>query len=107
MLTKQGYTVLTAADGLEAMEVCKKFSDPIQLLITNVTMPRMDGLALTTKIREERPDIRVIVISGQTNADILNGNQPDAFLPKPFQPVTLLKAVQDILDRRNATTVDH
>jgi CheY-like chemotaxis protein len=107
MLTKQGYKVLTASDGLEAMEVCKKFSDPIQLLITNVTMPRMDGLALTTKVREERPDIRVIVISGQTNADILDGNRPDAFLRKPFQPVTILKAVQDILDRRNSATVDH
>jgi DNA-binding NtrC family response regulator len=62
---------------------------------------------LTTKIREERPDIRVIVISGQTNADILVGNRLDAFLPKPFQPVTLLKAVQDILDGRDAATVDH
>ncbi len=38
--TKQGYTVLTAADGLEAMEVCKKFSDPIQLLITNRKLSR-------------------------------------------------------------------
>ena len=107
MLTRQGYKVLTAADGLEAMEVCKHFSDPIQLLITNVTMPRMDGLTLTTKIREERPDIRVIIISGQTNVDILVGNRADAFLPKPFQPATLLKAVQDILNRRDATTVDH
>ena len=107
MLTRQGYKVLAAADGWEAMEICRRFSDPIQLLITNVSMPRMDGLTLTTKIREERPDIRVIVISGQTNAAILVGNRPDAFLPKPFQPVTLLKAVQDILDRRNAVTVDH
>jgi CheY-like chemotaxis protein len=107
MLTRQGYRVLTAADGLEAMQVCQTFSDPIQLLITNVTMPRMDGLTLTTKIREDRPDIRVIIISGKTNVDILVGNRADAFLSKPFQPVTLLKAVQDILDSRNGATVDH
>jgi CheY-like chemotaxis protein len=107
MLTKQGYPVLTAADGVEAMEVCKEFSDAIHMLITNVTMPRMDGLTLSMKVREARADIKIIVMSGQTNADILYGNRLDAFLRKPFAPATLLKTVQDLMDGQDAATVDH
>ncbi len=64
MLAKEGYAVLTANDGAEALEVCAEFSDPIHLLLTDVKMPRMDGLELASLVRGQRPDTKVIVMSG-------------------------------------------
>jgi CheY-like chemotaxis protein len=105
MLTDYGYAVLTAADGVEAMEVCQRFSDPIDLLITNVSMPRMDGLTLVQKVRGVRANIKVIVMSGLVDDAILEGNRADAFLRKPFHPAALLKTIEDILDGRRATPI--
>jgi two-component system cell cycle sensor histidine kinase/response regulator CckA len=98
MLGKAGYAVLVAADGLEALEICEKFSDPIHLLLTNINMPGMDGHALRDAVRAQRSDIRVIVMSGNLDKAIVEGNRPDAFLQKPFIPPTLLKLVQDVLN---------
>jgi CheY-like chemotaxis protein len=97
MLSKEGYAVLTANDGWEALEICETFKDPIHLLLTDINMPRMDGLKLAEKVREQRPEIKIMVMSGQTAATILEQNEPDAFLKKPFIPPTLLKCVQRVL----------
>jgi len=87
------------------MEVCQRFSDPIDLLITNVSMPRMDGLTLVQKVRGVRANIKVIVMSGLVDDAILEGNRADAFLRKPFHPAALLKTIEDILDGRRATPI--
>ena len=63
MLSKEGYAVLTANDGQEAPELCEKFADPIHLLLTDVVMPRMTGLELAEKIREQRPETKIMVMS--------------------------------------------
>jgi CheY-like chemotaxis protein len=97
MLSKQGYAVLTAKDGQEALEVCYKFKDPIHLLVTDVKMPRMNGLQLAKRVREQRPEIKVLIMSAETADTILRENSPDAFLRKPFIPPTLLKCVQRVL----------
>jgi two-component system cell cycle sensor histidine kinase/response regulator CckA len=97
MLTREGYATLTANDGEEALEICKAFADPIHLLLTDITMPRMDGWTLTKHVRQLRPEIKVIIMSGQTTDTIREGNTPDAFLRKPFIPPTLLKCVQRVL----------
>jgi two-component system, cell cycle sensor histidine kinase and response regulator CckA len=97
MLTNEGYAVLAANDGAEALEICRAFTDPIHLLLTDVTMPQMDGLTLANVVRELRPGIKIIVMSGQTTDTIRAGNRPDAFLRKPFVPPTLLKCVQQVL----------
>ncbi len=97
MLAKEGYAVLTANDGAEALEVCAEFSDPIHLLLTDVKMPRMDGLELASLVRGQRPDTKVIVMSGYTTGVIRKENTPDAFLRKPFVPPTLLKCVKRVL----------
>jgi CheY-like chemotaxis protein len=97
MLSKQGYAVLTAKDGQEALEVCEKFKDPIHLLLTDVKMPRMNGLQLAKRVREQRPEIKVLIMSAETADTILRENSPDAFLRKPFIPPTLLKCVKRVL----------
>lgn len=97
MLAKEGYAVLTANDGAEALEICTAFSDPIHLLLTDVSMPRMDGWTLAKELRQQRPEVKVIVMSGYTTETIRRENRPDAFLRKPFIPPTLLKCVQRVL----------
>jgi len=97
MLSKEGYAVLTAKDGQEALELCEKFADPIHLLLTDVVMPRMTGLELAERIREQRPETKIMVMSGQTATTILEKNTLDAFLSKPFVPPTLLQCVQRVL----------
>ena len=61
MLSKEGYAVLRANDGQEALELCEKFADPIHLLLTDVQMPRMDGFELAERVRERRPEIKVLI----------------------------------------------
>jgi len=97
MLNREGYAVLAANDGQEALEICEAFKDPIHLLLTDVRMPRMDGMELKRRVRALRPDVRVIVMSGETAQIIAADNTPDAFLRKPFVPPTLLKCVQRVL----------
>jgi CheY-like chemotaxis protein len=97
MLTQVGYAVLTANDGAEALAICKAFIDEIHLLLTDVEMPQVDGLQAAAAIRSLRPEIKVIVMSGQTIETIRSENRPDAFLRKPFIPPTLLKCVRKVL----------
>jgi CheY-like chemotaxis protein len=97
MLSKEGYSVLTAGDGMEAVEVCKGFADQIHLLLTDVRMPRMDGWTLAEEIRKIQPEVKVVVMTGYTTETIRRENRPDAFLRKPFVPPTLLRCVQRVL----------
>ena len=97
MLVKERYVVLTAGDGQEALEIFDKFKHPIHLLLTDVRMPRMDGWTLAEIVRKERPDIKIIVISGETATTIAQQNPADAFLRKPFIPPTLLQCIQRVL----------
>jgi two-component system cell cycle sensor histidine kinase/response regulator CckA len=55
MLVKEGYAVLAAKDGQEALEVLEKFSGPVHLLVTDVRMPRLDGWTLAETVRKQRP----------------------------------------------------
>src|SRR5215472_5212680 len=97
MLKKEGYALLSANDGQEALEISEKFADPIHLLLTDVQMPRMNGLELAERVREQRPEIKVMMMSGETTTTILEKNTPDAFLRKPFISPTLLQCVQRVL----------
>ncbi len=97
MLAREGCAVLTANDGAEALEICTQFTDPIHLLLTDVNMPRLDGLELASRVRRERPDMKVVVMPGYTTGVTRRENVPDAFLRKPFVPPVLLKCVQRVL----------
>ena len=59
MLSKEGYSVLTANDGQEAFEICRRFKNPIHLLLTDKTMPRMSGLELAESVLKKRSESRL------------------------------------------------
>ena len=97
MLAKEGYAVLSASDGQEALEILDKFAEPIHLFLTDVRMPRMDGWTLAEIVRKRWPHTKIIVMSGETATTILENNPADAFLRKPFIPPTLLQCIQRVL----------
>jgi DNA-binding response OmpR family regulator len=85
VLEQEGYSVLTAADGDEAMRISRAFSGTIHLVVTDLHMPGLDGLQLREKLQVERPATRVLLMSGQ----IFLADEW-AFLLKPFN-LDLLK----------------
>ncbi|HXF11207.1 MAG TPA: ATP-binding protein, partial [Desulfuromonadaceae bacterium] len=104
LLEKQGYKVLQAAAGHEAMEIWKKHGDEINLLLTDLVMPgAMNGRELAEKIWKERPELKVIFTSGYS-ADIVGKDfkleSEVNFLQKPYHPQTLALTVRRCLDRK-------
>ncbi len=100
-LTDAGYTVLEASNGEEALALAGGCLDRIQLLITDVVMPRMGGRELSRKLEELKPGLKVLFISGYTdNAIVHQGilEKGIEFIQKPFQPSLLLKKIRKILD---------
>lgn len=101
VLEQIGYKVLTARSGDEALDVAAGHEGPIHLLVTDVVMPKMNGLQLKKRIERERPDIKVLFISGYT-ADIVSqrGILPSGtqFLQKPFSNKALAEKVRAVME---------
>jgi PAS domain S-box-containing protein len=97
-----GYTVLQAGDGVEGVEVCGHYPGEIDLIVTDVVMPRLGGGAFTEKIAEKRPGIPVLYMSGYTDDAIVRHGilkRNNEFIQKPFTPGSLAQRVRMILDR--------
>jgi DNA-binding response OmpR family regulator len=97
LLQHDGYFVLSAADGHEGLELSRKYPGVIDLLITDVEMPRMNGTDLCGHLMEERPGIKVLVMSGMDMKEITTQNANMPFLPKPFDGETLKARVRAVL----------
>ena len=98
LLQHQGYVVLSASDGQEGLELSRKYPGTIDLVITDMQMPRLNGMDLCAHLLEERPGIRVIVMSGAEMNDIVGQNINLPFLPKPFDGEALLERVRVVLN---------
>jgi signal transduction histidine kinase len=100
-LEKQGYRLLVAASGDEALDIVEHHKGLIQLLITDVIMPQMGGRELAERLKSLRPDIQILFISGYTESTVVRtGNlaKEEGFLQKPFTPITLTRRVRELLD---------
>ncbi len=100
-LESAGYTVVTAMDGTQALEILRAAKRPVDLVLTDVVMPRVGGGRLAQELSRHWPGIRVLYMSGYTDDAIENhgvlgpGMQ---FLPKPFTSNDLLRKVREVLD---------
>jgi len=102
VLQRQGYTVLEARDGREAMRLATSHSGPIHLLLTDVVMPGISGMALADRLTADRPDIKVLFMSGYTDNAIAHHGVLDpgiTLLQKPFSPMDLARRVRALLDK--------
>jgi CheY-like chemotaxis protein len=98
VLRNEGFQVIEASNGAEALEVAAAYPEPIDLLLTDVIMPKVNGLLLAGRIMQERPCIRVLYISGYVERSILLAKHPEAILlQKPFTPGALVAAVRQVL----------
>ncbi len=98
---RAGYAVLTAADGRAALALAAAHPGPIHLLVTDVVMPNMGGLELAAELRLERGDLKVLYVSGFSEAAVAHQGAfagPVPFLQKPFSPRALAQKARQTLD---------
>jgi PAS domain S-box-containing protein len=102
MLEKMGFSVLTAAEGKQAVQMYKSSPDEIDLIILDLTMPEMDGVEAFTRIRTLSRDVPVILSSGYTQQDVMHrfsGGKVDGFLHKPYSFDSLTRIMTRALSR--------
>ena len=101
ILSEAGYTVLTAAEGSEALLICEQCQGAVHLMLTDVIMPRMNGGELADRLVKLYPKLRVVFMSGYTDNDIVHHGVLDPgthFIGKPFHPAELRRIVRQVLD---------
>jgi CheY-like chemotaxis protein len=95
LLRSKGFSVINTGDGETALMLFRQHG-PIDLLLTDVDMPRMNGLDLYDNISAEQPGVRVLLISGGASAIDQAARSGLPFLQKPFVPSTLLDAIEEL-----------
>jgi len=105
-LERNGYKILDAAGPIEARRIADQYRQPIQLLITDVVMPKVSGRDLAEQLTRKRPDLKVLFMSGYTDNAVLNSGilrKEVAFLQKPFTPASLSDKVREVLESDGRT----
>jgi two-component system cell cycle sensor histidine kinase/response regulator CckA len=100
-LTSRGYTVHEASSGVEALEVYQALGGKIDIVVSDVVMPEMDGPTLLGELRKIDPDIKFIFVSGYAEDAFAKNLPADAkfgFLPKPFSLKQLATVVKEVLE---------
>jgi two-component system cell cycle sensor histidine kinase/response regulator CckA len=102
-LTGFGYSAHGAGTGKEALAFCQEFQHPIDLVVTDVVMPDMNGLQVAQHIARLRPEVRILFMSGYTTDVIAHRGVLDTgveYLQKPFTPESLARKIREVLARR-------
>jgi CheY-like chemotaxis protein len=98
VLRQAGYRVIAAGNGQDAISTAARNAGSIDLLVTDIVMSGMGGAELYTWLKSERPDLKVLFISGMMSREPLEG----AFLKKPFLPSQFLEKVRELLSPKAA-----
>lgn len=101
LLAGMGFTVLVASDAIEALEIAKKHQGEISVLLTDVVMPRISGMHLSEMLRQSRPNMRVIFMSGYTEESVAPFRSRERgvrFLPKPFTLADIVAKLEEVLN---------
>ncbi|MBI4659411.1 MAG: response regulator [Verrucomicrobia bacterium] len=101
LLTQNGYKVLTAGDGLEAVEIFRRHQDEIALVIADLGLPKLSGTEAVSRIKAIRPDAKSILASGYLDPDLANDLQKIGakdFIQKPYLPSEVCRRVRHALD---------
>ncbi len=111
MLSKSGYTVHLAADGVEAVELYRERGDQVAAVVLDLMMPEMDGAETFTRLREIDPEVRVLLTSGYSRDEAVEellAAGARGFIEKPFESSALVQAVAEVLNDSGvpATTSD-
>jgi two-component system, cell cycle sensor histidine kinase and response regulator CckA len=107
VLERQGFHVLAAGDPTHALSIAAEYSDPIDLVLTDVVMPQLSGHALAVRLRVLRPEAKIVFMSGYLDDHSLAGIQSDRdvpFIQKPFTPTALIERIRQILDSPDLPT---
>ena len=95
-----GLRVIVAEDGQVGWESFTKLQDEICLVLTDIVMPVVNGLELAERIREMRPDMKILLMSGYSDKDLeIEGRLNFAFIRKPFLPTDLVRHISGMLGR--------
>ena len=100
-LSLSGYIVLEAKNGTEALALAKAYKSVIDLMITDVVMPQMGGARLAAELQSDRPEMRVLFVSGYAETTFQHHGAIDVttrFLQKPFSLKTLARKIREVLD---------
>jgi CheY-like chemotaxis protein len=103
MLEHLGFTALTAADGLLAVELYRERGKEIDLVLMDLTMPHMDGAEAFGELRRLNPDVRIVLASGYSHEDVASrfgGKGLDGILQKPYTLVKLRESLAGLLPKR-------
>lgn len=100
-LEEHGYRVIASSCGIDALRAVRRHEGPIDMLVTNVVLPKMDGRALAERLRQDHPGLEVLFVSGFFQDDLSphaleNGSH--ALIQKPFSPPELLQRMRSLLD---------
>ncbi|MEO8334991.1 MAG: PAS domain S-box protein [bacterium] len=101
VLKRQGYAVLTAASGVEALSLSSSFASSIHLVVSDAVMPGMGGAEVVRRLQADRPQLKALMMSGYTDDEIVRRGIVSSmvrFIQKPFEPTEFARAVRDALD---------
>ena len=99
-LEANGYRVLEASEGSEALLICERHQSPIHIMVTDVAMPGLTGPEVAQRARLLRPEMRILFVSGFTNSTLLQHGVPEGgawFLQKPFSLSALGRKLREVL----------
>ena len=100
ILEDEGYRVLTAKDGIEAIDIYSRHKDEVDLVLCDMALPKLGGWTVFLALRERNPHVKMILTSGyldpNVKSDMVKGGVRD-FIPKPYVPEIILKSIREAL----------